>query len=59
MYSLEGLFVVCCLQLFVMDNQGGGETTTIQYLGFYGTPRDATNMADFKRVVGEKGERHS
>ena len=49
----------CVFQLFVVDNQSGSETTVIQHLAFYGTPRDATNMAEFKRVAGDKGERHS
>ena len=32
------------------DNQGGKETTVLEYLGLYGTMSDSTNMKDFKRV---------
>ena len=38
------------------DNQGGGEVTQIDYLSVIGTPIDTTNMKDFKRVAGKKGE---
>uniref|UniRef100_A0A3Q3NKT2 Thioredoxin-like 1 n=1 Tax=Mastacembelus armatus TaxID=205130 RepID=A0A3Q3NKT2_9TELE len=44
--------------LFVKSNQGDEETTKINYLTFIGTPVQATNMNDFKRVVGKKGESH-
>jgi len=37
-------------QLFIKDNQDGSDKTHIDYLGFIGTPVNATNMADFKRV---------
>jgi thiol-disulfide isomerase/thioredoxin len=47
------------LTVFVQDNQGGKETTVLQYLGLFGTPLDTTNMNEFKRVAGEKGERHA
>lgn len=46
------------LTLFIKDNQGGEETTVLEYLGLYGIPLDATNMKDFKRVAGEVGESH-
>ena len=36
--------------MFIKDNQGGKETTVLEYLGLYGTPLDSTNMKDFKRV---------
>lgn len=47
------------VQLFIKANQGDEETTVIHHLAFYGSPLDATNMSDFKRVAGERGERHS
>lgn len=37
-------------QLFVKSNQGEEETTKINYLTFIGTPVQATNMNDFRRV---------
>ena len=38
------------------DNQEGGEVTQIDFLSVIGTPIDTTNMKDFKRVAGKKGE---
>lgn len=38
------------LKLFVKSNQGDEETTKINYLTFIGTPVQATNMNDFRRV---------
>jgi thioredoxin len=49
---------VSSITLFVKDNQDGGETTRIDHLAFYGSPVGATNMADFKRIAGKKGESH-
>ena len=46
------------LQLFVKDNQSGDEITQIDYLGIIGSPIGTTNMNDFKRVAGKKGEGH-
>ncbi|EGD83320.1 hypothetical protein PTSG_03928 [Salpingoeca rosetta] len=43
--------------LFVVDNHGGEDTTAINYIELIGTPRDTTNMAEFKRVAGKPGER--
>lgn len=42
-------------QLFVKLNQGDEETTKINYLTFIGTPVQATNMSDFKRVRNKNG----
>jgi len=45
------------LTIFVKDNLGGGDVTQIDHLAVYGTPVSGqTNMADFKRVAGKKGE---
>ncbi|XP_067037332.1 thioredoxin-like protein 1 [Acropora muricata] len=46
------------LTLFFQNNQGGEETTVVNYIGFIGSPLDTTNMEDFKRVAGKKGDRH-
>lgn len=46
------------ITLFVKDNQGGKETTRINYLCFIGCQAVSTNMSDFKRVSGKKGESH-
>ncbi|XP_061334836.1 thioredoxin-like protein 1 [Pezoporus flaviventris] len=44
--------------LFVQSNHGAEATTRVTYFTFIGTPVQATNMNDFKRVVGKKGESH-
>ncbi|KAL9985743.1 hypothetical protein ACROYT_G008184 [Oculina patagonica] len=49
---------VLSLTLFFQNNQGGEETTAVDYIGFIGSPLDATNMEEFKRVAGKKGDRH-
>ncbi|KAM7446377.1 Thioredoxin-like protein 1 [Porites harrisoni] len=49
---------VSSLTLFFQNNQGGEETTVVDYIGFIGSPLDTTNMDDFKRVAGKKGDRH-
>ncbi|XP_010726644.1 thioredoxin-like protein 1 isoform X3 [Meleagris gallopavo] len=41
---------VNCVTLFVQSNHGDEEATRITYLTFIGTPVQATNMNDFKRV---------
>lgn len=46
------------LHIFVKDNFCGSETTQIDSLTIYGMPTTTTNMQDFKRVAGEKGESH-
>ncbi|KAG5878316.1 hypothetical protein JTB14_025366 [Gonioctena quinquepunctata] len=46
------------IQLFIKDNLGGGEVTQINHLAFVGSPINTTNMGDFKRVTGKKGESH-
>jgi hypothetical protein len=44
--------------IFVQSNQGEEETTRIWYFTFIGSPVQTTNMNNFKRVVGKKGESH-
>jgi len=44
------------IQFFFKDNQCGGDVTQIDYLSIIGTPIDTTNMKEFKRVAGKKGE---
>ncbi|RZC38103.1 thioredoxin-like protein 1 [Asbolus verrucosus] len=46
------------IQLFVKDNQSGDEVTQIDHLAIIGSPISTTNMGDFKRVAGKKGESH-
>ncbi|XP_058058997.1 thioredoxin-like protein 1 [Anopheles bellator] len=46
------------IQMFVKDNQSGGETTIIDHLAFIGQPIQTTKMDDFQRVAGKKGESH-
>jgi hypothetical protein len=42
----------------VKDNQAGGEVTQIDHFAIIGSPINTTNMGDFKRVAGKKGESH-
>jgi thioredoxin len=44
------------LVIYVRDNQGGAETTVIGRLSLIGSSMTTTNMNDFKRVTGQKGE---
>lgn len=46
------------IQIFIKDNQSGGEVTQIDYIGFIGGPIITTKMDDFKRIAGKKGESH-
>lgn len=46
------------IQIFIKDNQSGGEITQIDNLSFIGSPINTTNMGDFKRITGKKGESH-
>ncbi|XP_014270327.1 thioredoxin-like protein 1 [Halyomorpha halys] len=46
------------IQIFVQSNQGGTDTTQIDHLQLIGSPIVTTNMSDFKRVTGKKGEAH-
>ncbi|XP_033213505.1 thioredoxin-like protein 1 isoform X1 [Belonocnema kinseyi] len=46
------------LQIFVKDNQSDAETTRIDHLTIIGSPISTTNMGEFKRVAGKKGESH-
>lgn len=50
-HALSAEFVFPVLpKLFIKSNQGEEETTKINYLTFIGTPVQATNMNDFRRV---------
>jgi hypothetical protein len=44
--------------LFIKDNQNNTDTTQIDHLAIIGSPISTTNMGDFKRVAGKKGESH-
>jgi thioredoxin len=46
------------VQFFVVDNQSDADTTRISMLKIFGSPINATNMGEFKRVAGKKGEGH-
>lgn len=46
------------IQIFIKDNQSGGEVTQLDYIGFIGSPITTTKMEDFKRIAGKKGESH-
>lgn len=46
------------IQFFIKDNQSGDEITQIDHLAIIGSPINTTNMGDFKRVAGKKGESH-
>ena len=48
----QNFYLQHCLQ----DNQSGDDVTQIDHLCIIGTPIDTTNMKDFKRVSGKKGE---
>ena len=48
--KLTGWLFISTFQLFIKDNQSGDEVTQLDYLGFIGSPVQATNMSDFKRV---------
>ncbi|KAA0193147.1 Thioredoxin-like protein [Hyalella azteca] len=44
------------LTIFIQDNQSGDEVTRINSIQVIGSPVQTTNMSDFKRVAGKKGE---
>jgi len=49
---------VSSVTIFVQNNQGEEETSVIQHLQLIGSPLQATNMQDFKRIAGKAGESH-
>lgn len=44
------------LTVFISSNQGDEESTALSCLKLWGASVATTNMSEFKRVVGEKGE---
>ena len=44
------------LTFFIHSNQGDGDVSAISGLRLWGTSVATTNMSEFKRVAGEKGE---
>ncbi|UXI18614.1 Eukaryotic translation initiation factor 3 subunit M [Sarcoptes scabiei] len=46
------------LIIFVMNNQTNAELTRIDNITLIGQTVSSTNMADFKRIAGKKGESH-
>lgn len=44
------------LSLFVVSNQEEGEVSALSGVRLWGTAVATTNMTEFKRVAGEKGE---
>lgn len=44
------------LTLFIQDNHGGTDTTALRKLDIIGGLREASDMAEFKRVAGKAGE---
>ncbi|KAI1305274.1 Thioredoxin-like protein 1 [Halotydeus destructor] len=46
------------LIIFVKNNQNGSDVTRLDHLQIIGSPLAKTNMEDFKRVAGKKGESH-
>lgn len=46
------------IQLFIKNNQSGGEVTQLDQLSFIGSPIVTTKMEDFKRIAGKKGQSH-
>ncbi|CAG9766186.1 unnamed protein product [Ceutorhynchus assimilis] len=46
------------IQFFIKDNQSGDDITQIDHFVIIGSPINTTNMGDFKRVAGKKGESH-
>lgn len=48
--TVKIIIIIIFWQIFVQSNQGEEETTRISYFTFIGTPVQATNMNDFKRV---------
>eukprot|EP00912_Choanoflagellata_sp_UC4_P001241 UC4_evm2s776 len=48
---------VTSLTIFFESNQGDVDNTAVRCIQIIGNGRETTNMSEFKRVAGEKGER--
>lgn len=47
------------MKIFIENNQSGSEVTQLNTLTLIGqTLSAATNMSEFKRIAGKKGESH-
>ena len=55
---LRKTFKMRIIEQACLGPQEGGEVTQIDYFSVVGTPIGTTNMNDFKRVQGKKGEAH-
>ena len=47
---LHAVLIVFFVQMFIVDNLGGGDVSAIEQLIFIGTPVATTNMSDLKKV---------
>ena len=57
-HATNNNLIDCSFKVFIKDNQNNAETTRVNQLQIFGSPVATTNMSDFKRVAGKKGESH-